>query len=372
MTNSTSQISKLEALFTYEDLWVINVLFRDINIETDFFSDEASQYICNFCKRNGLASLMYRNQYSDYLTARSKLELRKEYLFNLGRNTAFQLVAEEIVNLLHEYQIPSILLKGSFLAPYVYKDVAYRPMSDIDILVPPGQEHKAWQLLNPEGDISQLFDDPTGHHVPSFIFRGCSIEIHRDLFPVNLKYTLPLDEILSGTLPIAGKHASTIEPQQMVIYLAIHIYYSYRRGGIRLGWFYDFSALVKHYGDQISINDIETIAKKWKVWEPVKLMLSFYTILAPGNSLSISISKEAEKEIEAIILLLQTSENSKNEYSYGVTIERFFHTKGFRNKCSFIWNILTVQKNQRKKLSLYRVWYLLKNTVRYLKKRIFR
>lgn len=370
MINNLISGAKLESLFSTEELWLVNVLFRDKPIELKSFSDEESAYLCSFVIRNGLSSLLYRSNYVNCLPARFKLELRKEYLFNLGRNTAFQLVADEMVNTLHNYGVNAILLKGSFLAPFIYSDVAFRPMGDIDILVPAEKALSAWQLLNPEGASKTIDDDETGHHLPSFILRGCLIEIHRYLFPYNAKFALPINEIWAQSEPIEGKKSRTIHPVHQIIYLSIHIYYNYRRGGLRLGWFYDIKVLLDYYGDRISLKEVEELAQKWKVMEPVKIVLTFFSVLLPGNKLFIPSPKTLERSLEEMILMFQYSDKQKLEYSYGIAWERLWHTKGFINKIRFLWNILIIQKNGRKTLSLYRLWHLVKNTFRFLKRKM--
>lgn len=369
MVNNSVKISEYDVCFSSEELWVINVLFRGLCVEKKMLADDISEKISCFASRNGLASILFRSDYVECLSAKCEFKLRKNYLFNLGRNTTFQLVANDIVNVLHANDIPVVLLKGSFLASFVYSDVAFRPMSDIDILVPVECIRDAWQILNKDGDISFITDEETDHHLPSFIIRGCMIEVHRYLFPINTKYNLPIKDIWDNVLPVKNKTFCCIDPLHQVIYNAIHIYYSYRRGGMRLGWFYDFKVLIDFYGEQISLQKVEENAKKWNVWEPVKLILAFFSVLTPDNVLSVSVTKELKGKIKEMILILQTSGNQKSEYSYGLTMERFFHTKGISNKFKFIWNVITIEKHQRKKISFQRLLHLTKNSLGYFKRR---
>lgn len=370
MRTNTLQIERFEAIFSPEELWFVNILFRDNPVEMNFFNEDESTFLCIFAKRNGLAPLFYRSSYVDCLPAKCKLELRKEYLFNLGRNTAFQLIADEIITLLNNAGIPAILLKGSFLAPYIYPDLAFRPMGDIDILVPLHQVNEAWKLLNPNEDIASLHQEETGHHLPPFLIRGCLIEIHKSLFPTNTKFTIPVDDIWAAAIPIQGKKSLTVNPVHQVIYLSLHIYYSYRRGGMRLGWFYDIKLILNHYNDEINLQLVKDDAQKWKVWEPVELMLMFFSVLVPGNKLDVAVPKSLALTIEEMILMVQKSENQKLEYSYGVAWERLWHTIGFCNKAKFLWNVVTVHKNGRKQLSFYRLWHLFRNTGRFLMRKV--
>ena len=361
---------KFEVYFSPEELWLVNIIFRNKPWEAKIFTDEESHYLCDFARRNGMGAILYRSHYIDCLTVKYKLELKKEYLFNLGRNTAFKLITDEIANILHQHEIPVILLKGGFLASYVYPDTAFRPMSDIDILVPLGQEHQAWKILNP-GVEPPAFDEKSGPHLLPFLFRGCQIEVHRFLFAENVKYTIPVKDIWEKALAIEGKRTFTVHPIHQVVYLAIHIYYSYRRGGIRLGWMYDFKVLTEYYGPQISLEEVEQQARLWKVWEPVKQILALLSVLQPDNSLALTITKSMKPTIEEMIRMVQTSDQQNPEYSYGVVWERFLHTKGSKEKINFLWNVISTEKYNKKRLSFSRIWHLTKNMIRYLIKRVF-
>ena len=371
MSKDNSQTTRFDSLFAPEELWFVDVLLREKRLELRSYNEEESTFICNFATRNGLAPLLYRSTYVDCLTTRGKLELRKEYLFNLGRNTAFQLIADEMVTILQGKAIPAILLKGSFLAPHVYKDIAFRPMGDIDILVPPDKVFEAWKILNPESETTEFKDEETGHHLPTFFRRGCQIEIHKTLFPINTKFTIPIEAIWSSALPIEGKMSFTLNPVHQIIYLILHIYYTYRRGGLRLGWFYDVKIILNHYNDEITLQQVQEVAQIWKVWEPVRLILIFFSVLIPDNKLFIPVVRDFNHALEEMVMMLQKSEQQKVEYSYGVAWERLWHTKGFANKVAFIWNIVTIETNGRKQLSFYRMWHLLRNTVRFLWRKFF-
>ncbi len=371
MSYSEVNTEKNDALFLDEELWLINVLFRETTVGLNIFSEGESNYFSSFALRNGIGPVLYRSKYVDCLSTRSKLELKKDYLFNLGKNTAFQLVADEVANILKKYEIPVILLKGCFLASHIYSDVAFRPMGDIDILVPSGSAVKVWKLLNPEAKGLKFHDEKTGHHLPPFILRGCLIEVHRYLFPLNARYSIPVEKIWETAVKVQGKNVLSIAPGYQVIYLLLHIYYSYRRGGLRLGWFYDIKVLLGHYGNAISLEEVKLQANELAVWEPVNLMLMFFTLLIPDNRLRVEITKKYKDEIEEMVQMLQTSDNQKFEFSYGVAWERLWYTKGFLNKIRFLKSVLLIEKNGKKRFSIYRLIYLTRNTFKLIKRKFF-
>src|ERR1700739_667047 len=75
-----------------------------------------------------------------------------EPLFQTRRFTAVQnlLLHRElstILRALQESRIPVLALKGIVLAHSVYPDLSLRPMSDLDLLVPPGRREEAVRIL---------------------------------------------------------------------------------------------------------------------------------------------------------------------------------------------------------------------------------
>jgi hypothetical protein len=66
---------------------------------------------------------------------KSLLQLKKDYLDTLGRNTIVVYEVNALLEILKRANIDVVLLKGAALLASVYPDLAYRFMSDIDILV---------------------------------------------------------------------------------------------------------------------------------------------------------------------------------------------------------------------------------------------
>ena len=59
--------------------------------------------------------------------------------------------SEQVLRLLHEQSIPTMLLKGACLLLTSYDSYGLRPMSDIDILVPDSEALRAYELLTAHG-----------------------------------------------------------------------------------------------------------------------------------------------------------------------------------------------------------------------------
>lgn len=89
-------------------------------------------------RRHGLAPLAYSH---------GRTELRADYALSSIRAEQQRAIAGEAVDVLGRAGIAVILLKGISYAGWLYPDAAERPMSDVDLLVRPGEHARAIDLL---------------------------------------------------------------------------------------------------------------------------------------------------------------------------------------------------------------------------------
>ncbi len=78
-------------------------------------------------------------------------QLQEMYRVTWYRNHLILRRAVKALRLLREAEIPTLVLKACALIPLYYHDVAARPMSDTDILVPTAHARRALQVLNAGG-----------------------------------------------------------------------------------------------------------------------------------------------------------------------------------------------------------------------------
>lgn len=349
--------------FSSEEIFLIEILFRDK--EYDFNSIDEKKLL-KIAAQNGISQLLYKNDCSKKLSNEARSQLKDEYYYNLGKNSACQLIASEIAQKLSEKNIPVIFLKGISLISEIYKDIALRQMSDIDIMTKPQDVYEAWYAINHNTIEMKRNDDKTGHHLPCFNYRGINVELHRALFPMDVKYQIPVDEVFNNVKNIEDYNALILKPVHQVVYLLLHIYYTFRQGGTRLGWFYDIKALINHYEDQITIEKVENIANKLKIFKPVRKMLVFFTVLYPENKLSVTLSKRDINEAIRLIKTFHSSDSLTVEYGYGLAYERLAQTKGLKNKCLFLYNALLDDGKGNHKFSFKRLIILFIGTLKLL------
>lgn len=81
------------------------------------------------------------------IPATVKRELRSRSMRHLVANKVRMRVLRDILSACDTAHIPVLVLKGAALAHIIYPDISLRPMSDLDLLVPASEAHRAQQTL---------------------------------------------------------------------------------------------------------------------------------------------------------------------------------------------------------------------------------
>ena len=156
--------------------------------------------------------------------------------------------------------IHALALKGVALAHLVYPSPAFRPMRDVDLLVPADRASDAWTALR------RLGLSPTGkqqpeayHHLQEldWIVDGVTItvEIHKELlratpFVPPLGYARLAER--SQTFACGGRAARTLGPEDMLWHVYAHAFViNVLRPGIRLTSIADLVAATETWADRI-------------------------------------------------------------------------------------------------------------------------
>ena len=182
-----------------------------------------------------------------------------------ARNALIYEEAENIIKAFKAQGIKTIALKGIFLAENVYKNVALRPMTDIDILIRKEDLSRAGSLLNimgylppPQYDGFLKIKFPCS--VNSLMYatsslRKPSVHIHWHI----INSTWPLDALAAGidmeTLwrlarPVTISNIETLSlcPEHLIIYLAHHgLHHSFNKKVMVS----DIVEAVRYYGSYI-------------------------------------------------------------------------------------------------------------------------
>ena len=98
------------------------------------------------------------------IPAAVKRELRSRSMHHLVANQVRTRVLCDILSAYETARIPVLVLKGAALSHIIYPDISLRPMSDLDLLVPASEAHRAQQVLAGLGFEAPSLSSPMSHH----------------------------------------------------------------------------------------------------------------------------------------------------------------------------------------------------------------
>jgi len=155
------------------------------------------------------------------------------YVRHRRSNRIYLQALSEIIGALSRCGIDARVLKGPALMNLVYADPALRPVSDLDLLVPPQRAIDAQQVLAALGYSATERQRPASlrvhHHLPP-VTRSIDgllvhVEIHHDALTRDDSCSLKLDETREApvTFELDGYRVSTLGPHEMLWHLCEHL-----------------------------------------------------------------------------------------------------------------------------------------------------
>ena len=205
---------------------------------------------------------------------------RKESL----RNIRIYGLIERLLSAFDDADISMVLLKGAFLARWIYRDIALRPMGDIDLLC---REEEAslvkaklaelgfhQKTVYPSPFHEKFYAIDRGWHLkPFYDSKRAMVEVHFSIFP-----NIPGGFTQMGRVwDRVGRHAadglsvSCLAPADLVLYLCLHLMHHLRLGRWQLYWFCDIHEVIAHYGDEIEWERLSKTASSLGVRDQVQL-----------------------------------------------------------------------------------------------------
>ncbi|MBU0502969.1 MAG: nucleotidyltransferase family protein [Candidatus Omnitrophota bacterium] len=282
-------------------------------------------YLLKVSKQHGVACLLYyhlnRFGFQGYLPPAIFKELESIYYNNCARNT---LIYEELARLLsifEQSQIKVILLKGIFLAEAVYKNIALRQMSDMDILIKKDDFFRIGKVLLDSGysaadSINTSFNDPLSYSV---LFAkvdrlrsiSISIDLHWDILTSTWMRSFIAGRVNpekiwseASSVNIAGANALALSCQHHLFHLCLH---SFSHSFERLILLTDIFEFVRNYQDRIDWNDAREEAKLLGLEGTLSYCLYYtYRSLKPRDPKQIRLKTiNADYQRKAILFLIQ-------------------------------------------------------------------
>lgn len=247
--------------------------------------------------RHRIAPLMYHKiklaEAESIIPKDVLLKLREKYLANAYRNTVLFHQLNEFVGCLNNKGIPVILLKGAHLAEFVYKDIALRPMSDLDIMVK--EEHLSevvrvafnagYQFFYEKKNAKEKSNENYNYDILKYYKHfqplihpetKCLLEIHCFISNIGTPFEIPASDLWKDAQPEAlNKNAVfLLSPEDFIIHLCLHAAYDHLFD-FGLGALYDISMTIGHYGKKINWNEIQRRSSQWGTSQCLLLALYF-------------------------------------------------------------------------------------------------
>lgn len=187
-------------------------------------------------------------------------EVKDCYYQNLSHN---MLLYEDLKAILHackDKDIKIVLLKGAFLARFVYEDLGLRPMTDIDILI----EEKDFEIFKDVLETLGYYPVPRGnfHFLKDGFFR-IDIDISFDTWYLGGRVVW---ERLKTSF-IEEVQVFHLSPEDLIIQAAAHC--SIEHGNITLISLLDILKIIERYKQEINWQSLVQRIKEYNLSVPV-------------------------------------------------------------------------------------------------------
>jgi len=223
-------------------------------------------YLFSKAKANSVTALIYKN------LLKLGIDLPETILENFKNRYIIQRLANErrwrdlaeVLKALNLQKISALVHKGAALGENIYGDIAFRPMSDMDILVKQKDWPKIREILD-KLEYSLLENPalsilPKEYHIPCLSKRRTGIEFKFNFYWLDIPEFNP-QSVWEDALPaeINGEKTLVPSPEDHLLILSLGLL---RHRYTGLIWFCDIHECIRHYQGRI---DWEKLIKKAKV-----------------------------------------------------------------------------------------------------------
>jgi len=234
--------------------------------------------------------------------------LRDRFRRNACRNLRFGSELLQLSAILESAGIPVLAFKGPVTAWTLYESPALREMSDVDILVPPADARRAYDLLLSEGCVSnypgadwRMFDWLSE---TSLNFGEVPIDLHWASLPRLLRFA---DAgagawMRSRQVPVAGGAVRTLSPEDLLLFLSIH---GAKHCWTSLNWLADWSRLAAR--PEVDWDVVIARARAGRASRTLSLALALIRDLLecpspvdlPGDPIATALAQQLSRELRS-------------------------------------------------------------------------
>lgn len=206
--------------------------------------------------------------------------LQNALRLSASRNLLLYHELSHVLETFNQAGIPTIVLKGAFLAEHIYENIGMRPMSDIDIMVREEDLQRAADCMISIGFSSKLYQRETAptdsHELPEFFKpNGPVIDIHWSIASPNAPFKIERDEIWkrAPAVKFSNLEAMVLSPEDLILHLSMHVAYQHAFAmGLRP--FCDITETLNHNLDTLDWRQIQARATQWAAAKSLFISLS--------------------------------------------------------------------------------------------------
>jgi hypothetical protein len=238
-------------------------LVRDLAAARRVTTSAASKWLV---QRHGLAPLAATSGAAEFRPDLAKTSL------------AWATTNKELQPVLEQFRVSGLSvapLKGFAYATTIYGHPAERPMSDIDLLVPPRQEAEARDVLVGRG--FGLDSDAPRHHASTWVRGTTVIDLHRNIVGQG-RSQIDLDALWSRTSPPDAVGLRRLDPTDELVFHLVHIARNRLRGPLM--HVVDFARLER----RTSASEALARAREWGIEAAVRIAYRFCRQVLDGDA----------------------------------------------------------------------------------------
>lgn len=308
----------------------------------------------------GVQPLLYKHlsqpEFSPYVPPDVLASLKGLYHKESLRNIRIYGLIERLLRAFDDAHISLVLLKGAFLCRWIYRDIALRPMSDIDLLCREGEAESVKTRLGELGFFQKtvypspfherLYAVDRGWHLkPFYNSKRAMLEIHFSIFPNVPQGFAQMERVWEsvGRHEANGLSISCLAPADLILYLCLHLVHHLHLGQWRLYWFCDIHEAVAHYGDSIEWERLFATAASLGVANEVRSIL--HLLGDHWNSNLPAVVGDFERL--SMVDLLRNRLLKGHEEAQRAVIRGQLHKlamlndiSGWRNRVYFLWKLV--------------------------------
>ena len=311
----------------------------------------------------GVQSLLYKHLCQDRLSRHVPEpvlhQLKQHYCTQSIRSLRIVGQIEEILSALKPCNVPIVLLKGAFLARWLYEDIALRPMSDIDILCRKCDQGLIQNTLIGMGYYQErslfrsAFQEAVQsggcHHLLPFRKADAHVvELHTHLFSDDRSSAWDMDRVWQNVIDTQFDDSAIkcLSLDYQLLYLCLHLYHHLDVGKIALYWFCDIHEMILRYREQIDWDHLKAMAHSLGVADRVESVFDLLRVhwktqlpekdsdgagsLTPGFCLAAILDNQLYEKSDEIRLLSD----------YGQEIKFVFQMKGWANRVRYFSRLI--------------------------------